>query len=134
MMFLLRTTFWLSVVLLVLPISTSQPKNEEPQISTIQAVSAAGAAVSDMGNFCSRQADACAVGSQVLVHLGHKAQAGAKMLYEFFTEKMDSTASVKHGVTTTGSVPSQNTLTQKDLAPAWRGPAPQKEASAKGRI
>jgi hypothetical protein len=137
MMFLLRTTFWLSVVLLVLPISTSQPKNEEPQISTIQAVSAAGAAVSDMGNFCSRQADACAVGSQVLVHLGHKAQAGAKMLYEFFmekTEKKDSVVSAKHGVTTTGSVPSQNTLTQKDLAPAWRGPAPQKEASAKGRI
>ena len=132
MMFLLRTTFWLSVVLLVLPISTSQPKNEEPQFSTIPAVSAAGAAVSDMGNFCSRQADACAVGSQVLVHLGHKAQAGAKMLYEFFTEKKDSSA--KHGITTTGSVPSQNTLTAKDLAPAWRGPAPQKEASAKGRI
>jgi hypothetical protein len=134
MMFLLRTTFWLSVVLLVLPIATSQPKNEEPQFSTIQAVSAAGAAVSDMGQFCSRQADACAVGSQVLVHLGHKAQAGAKMLYEFFTEKKDSTASVKQGVTTTGSVPSQNTLTSKDLAPAWRGPAPHKEASAKGRI
>jgi hypothetical protein len=139
MMFLLRTTFWLSVVLLVLPISTIQPKSQEPQISTIEAVSAAGAAVSDMRQFCSRQADACAVGGQVLTHLGHKAQAGAKMLYEFLTEKLasDHTASVRPTGTSapamTASVPSQNTLTARDLAPAWRGPAPQKEAAAKTR-
>ena len=137
MMFLLRTTFWLSVVLLVLPISTSAPKNEEPQISTIQAVSAAGAAMSDVSQFCSRQADACAVGSQVLVHLGHKAQAAAKMIYEFVSEKVvsDHTASVRptSAPATTASVPSQNTLTAKDMAPAWRGPAPQREAAAKTR-
>ena len=95
MMFLLRTTFWLSVVLLILPISTMQPKSGEGEIKTIEAVSAAGAAVSDMSQFCSRQADACAVGSQVLTHLGHKAQAAAKMIYDYVTEKVDHTASVK---------------------------------------
>ncbi len=137
MMFLLRTTFWLSVVLLVLPISTMQPKSSEPQINTIEAVSAAGAAVSDVSQFCSRQADACAVGSQVLTHLGHKAQAAAKMLYEFVSEKVaaDHTASVRptSAPATTASVPSQSTLTAKDMAPAWRGPAPQREAAAKAR-
>lgn len=133
MMFLLRTTFWLSVVLLVLPISTPQPKTEEPQIGTIEAVSAAGAAVSDMRHFCSRQADACAVGSQVLTHLGHKAQAGAKMLYEFLTERLGSDHTASVGPAGAARVPSQNTLTPTDLAPAWRGPVPQKEALAKSR-
>ena len=59
-----------------------------PTIETAEAVSAASAAVSDMRQFCARQPEACSVGSQAAVAFGYKAQAGAKMLYDFLTEAL----------------------------------------------
>ena len=38
--------------------------------------------------FCGRQSEACTVGSQVAVAIGHRAQAGAKMLYEFLNAQL----------------------------------------------
>src|SRR3954470_4316376 len=87
MFFLIRVAFWLSIVVLLLPTGSQQPKST-PTIETAEAVSAASAAVSDMRQFCSRQPDACSVGSQAAVAFGYKAQAGAKMLYEFLTEAL----------------------------------------------
>jgi hypothetical protein len=132
MMFLLRAAFWLSLVVVLLP-SGPQPATSGPQLGAADAMSAATAAVSDMRQFCGRQPEACTVGSQAAVAFGQKAQAGAKMLYEFLTEKI--------GPSETGSITpaggkkaimagsSQNTLLPEDLAPAWRGPEPRKEAS-----
>jgi hypothetical protein len=75
-----------------------------------------------MSHFCERQPDACAVGSQAALTLGQRAQAGAKMLYEFLSEQLgpNETGSISaaKGVPTT----SQSTLTPADLQPAWRGP------------
>ncbi len=134
MFFLLRIAFWLSIVLALLPTGGSQPKSDEASINPIEAVSAAGAAVSDLSGFCARQPDACAVGAQAASAFGQRAQAGAKMVYEIISEKM---------VTETGSVTpatkanapasksSQQTLKPSDLEPAWRGPAPRKEAQTK---
>src|SRR4051794_23069564 len=85
MFFLLRAAFWLSIVILLLP-TGSQPS--APKIDTSDAVSAASAAVSDMRQFCARQRDACTVGSQAAVAFGYKAQAGAKMIYDFLTEAL----------------------------------------------
>src|SRR5258707_5690883 len=87
MMFLIRTAFWLSVVVLVLPTPQSM-KVPESNIGTSQAVGAASAAVSHMGQFCARQPDACKVGSQALTQFGYKAQASAKWVYEFLTDKL----------------------------------------------
>lgn len=133
MRFLLRMAFWLGVVLVLLPSGGSQPA-PKVQVSASEAVSAAKATVTDMGQFCERQAEACSVGSQAAVAIGYRAQAGAKMLYEFLSERL--------GPSETGAVsavsgsrpvvpaakPSQNTLTPADLAPAWRGPQPHREA------
>ena len=41
-----------------------------------------------MSQFCERQPDACEVGSQAAVAIGQRAQAGAKMLYEFLNEQL----------------------------------------------
>ena len=87
MRFLLRMAFWLTVVLVLLPSGGSQPA-PKVNVSAVDAMSAAGATVSDMKQFCGRQSEACAVGSQVAVALGHRAQAGAKMLYEFLNERL----------------------------------------------
>ena len=136
MMFLIRVAFWLSVVVLLLPTGQSQQETPGPKIGTTEALSAAGAAVSDMRQFCSRQPDACTAGSQAAVAFGQKAQASAKMIYNFLTEKVgrDETGSVakpaaadSDPVTKTG----QNTLTPADRSPAWRGPQPRPEQFAK---
>ena len=78
MRFLLKAAFWLAVVAVLLPSNDKPLTVPKPQLSATEAVSAAAAAMSDMRQFCSRQPDACEVGSQAAVTLGHRAQAGAK--------------------------------------------------------
>ena len=85
MRFLLRMAFWLGVILVLLPSGGSQP-TPKAQVSATDAVSAAKAAVVDMRQFCERQPEVCVVGSQAAVTIGQRAQAGAKMLYEFLNE------------------------------------------------
>jgi hypothetical protein len=128
MMFLLRTAFWLTLVLVLLPSGRSEPVGG-PQLGASDAVSAASATVSDMREFCSRQQNACAFGSQAVTALGHRAQAGAKMIYEFLTERVGPTppsnassaglvAATAHSVVVT----SEDTLSATDIAQPWREP------------
>jgi hypothetical protein len=130
MMFLLRVAFWLGLVLVLLPSGGSEPVRGGPSVGAADAVSAASAAVSDMRQFCSRQPDACTVGSQAAVSLGQRAQAGAKMLYEFLSERFGphATGSLGSAAKTTPAAGTQDTLTPADQTPAWRGPAPRREA------
>ena len=132
-MFLIRTTFWLSVVILLLPTPESM-KTPETGFGTPPAVSAASAAMSDMGQFCARQPAACKVGSQALTQFGYQAQASAKRVYDFLTEKMQT----QNGTATAAparAVPSdigpavRGTLTEADMATTWRGP--QRQADLK---
>ena len=123
MFFLLRTAFWLSIVIVLLP----APESMKPEsgVGAAQAVSAASATFSDMTQFCTRQPDACQIGSQALVHFGHKAQASAKWLYEFLSDKLGTQHAAPSRVEP--KLPadhdlSQNTLTPSDAAPSWRGP------------
>jgi hypothetical protein len=131
MFFLLRVGFWLSIVIMLLPTGETNKAPVGSQLSTTEAVSAAGAAVSDLRGFCSRQPEACAVGGQAAVAFGYKAQASAKMLYEFITEQLapNETGSVTAPAERTKSAAStetrgNETLMPTDLEPAWRGPTP----------
>jgi hypothetical protein len=137
MWFLVRVAFWLSLVVLLLPTAHS-PARQAPQIGTADALSAAGAAVADMRQFCARQPDACVVGSQAAVAFGQKAQASAKAVYDFLSEKLgpDEIGRVATGkpvapVAAEGEKSSHNTLTPADRIPAWRGPQPRPEMLAK---
>lgn len=130
MFFLVRTAFWLSIVIMLLPTPESM-KTPDSGVGAAQAVTAASATVSDMTQFCSRQPEACQIGSQALVHFGHKAQASAKWLYEKFTSKSDQPATAASPAKALADDPSQHTLTPADAAPAWRGPQPQRQAEAK---
>ena len=89
MFFLLRMAFWLSVVCVLLAGRRQDRLHQTRNIDATQAVSLAGAAVSDMRGFCERQPDACVVGGKVAVAIGHKAEAGARTIYEFITAKLD---------------------------------------------
>ena len=87
MFFLLRMAFWLGVVCVLLPSGGSRTSAPDAQIDATQAVTLASAAVSDMRGFCERQPDACAVGGKVASALGHKAEAGARTIYQFITDQ-----------------------------------------------
>jgi hypothetical protein len=128
MFFLIRMAFWLSVVLVLLPSGGAKQTAAAPgtEIGAAGAVSAASATVSDMRHFCTRQPEACALGSQAAVAFGQRAQAGAKMVYELINERTAPRETGSIGKGTKPSValaakPSQNTLTPADLTPAWRG-------------
>jgi hypothetical protein len=124
MMFLLRTAFWIGVVLALLP--TFGPKQSAPQaagVGATEAVTAASATFADMIQFCNRQPDACAAGAQFASAFGQRAQAGAKMLYEIVGEKLAKPDGGADADAPTGDVKlSQSTLTSADLALPWRGP------------
>jgi len=119
MFFLLRTAFWLSIVIALLP----SPESRKPDsgVGAAQAVSAASATFSDMSQFCARQPDACQIGSQALSHFGHKAQASAKWLYDMLASKSAATQTPAEPAKAVADGDSQNTLTQADTMPAWRG-------------
>ena len=114
MFFLLRMTFWLGLVCVLLPGSGSDAP--AAKIDPASAVTAAGAAVSDMRGFCERQPQACEVGGQVAVAIGHKAEAGARTIYEFVSTKINEKSAEQAA--------DKGTLTPADMAPAWRAPAP----------
>ncbi|MBX9843100.1 MAG: DUF5330 domain-containing protein [Xanthobacteraceae bacterium] len=128
MFFLVRVAFWLTVVLVLLPSGSGEKSGAQANIGATDALIAASAAVSDMSNLCDRQPKACEVGAQAAVVLGQRAQAGAKMVYDLFSEHSirGDAGSVTNGTERKWPV-SQNTLTTADLEPAWQGPAVQAE-------
>jgi len=116
MMFLLRMAFWLGVVCVLLP-SGSKTTSPEAKIDASEAVTLANAAVSEMRGFCERQPDACVSGGKVVVAIGHKAEAGARTLYDFVSKFREKTfAGTKPG--------SEGTLTPADKTPIWHVPVP----------
>jgi hypothetical protein len=124
MMFLLRTAFWLAVVLALLP--SFGPKASTPAatgVEATEAVTAASETLGDMIQFCSRQPNACAAGIHLASAIGQRAEAGAKMLYGMVGERLAKTESAGEESAPPVDVKvSQNTLTPADLLPAWRGP------------
>jgi hypothetical protein len=142
MRFLLRITFWLGLVLVLLPRDKTPESEKLPQIGAADAVQAATAAVSDMTQFCKRQPAACEVGGQAATIIGQRAQDGARKLYQIINDKKEQLTNEKNEKNDkkapdhTGSIAvageadaaavdaPRDTLTQDDLALEWRGPQP----------
>ncbi|MGY4625899.1 DUF5330 domain-containing protein [Bradyrhizobium sp. USDA 4486] len=144
MRFLLRITFWLGLVLVLLPRDKTPQSEKLPQIGAADAVQAATAAVSDMSQFCKRQPAACEVGGQAATIIAQRAQDGAKKIYQIINDKKeqitndknDNKSDSKKAPDHTGSIAlagegdaatseaPRDTLTQDDLALEWRGSSP----------
>jgi hypothetical protein len=140
MRFLLRITFWLGLVLVLLPRDKTPESEKLPQIGAADAVQAATAAVSDMSQFCKRQPAACEVGGQAATIIGQRAQDGARKIYQIINDKKEqitndkndgnkkapdhtgSIALAAEGDAASSEAP-HDTLTQDDLALEWHGPA-----------
>ncbi|EJN12376.1 hypothetical protein PMI42_04263 [Bradyrhizobium sp. YR681] len=141
MRFLLRITFWLGLVLVLLPRDKTPESDKLPQIGAADAVQAATAAVSDVSQFCKRQPAACEVGGQAATIIGQRAQDGAKKIYQMINDKKEQITNEKNEKTDSKKAPDhtgsialagegdaasseapRDTLSQDDLALEWRGP------------
>jgi hypothetical protein len=100
-MFLLKTVFWLSLVILLIPAGKETSAAGQGGVSKFEALSAAQAVWNDLSAFCERNQEACETGNQLVSQFGDKALNGAKMFYGYLDESFgrNSAADV-----TTGSV------------------------------
>jgi hypothetical protein len=146
MMFLLRTALWTSVALALLPSFVPGKSTMVPvEVGATGAVTAASATMADLVGLCDRQPEACAAGAQLATAFRQRAQAGARIVYDFVGKELtaadrgramsgvagaDGTATdlaSDAAKPTSETAASQQTLTAADLAPAWRGPPPRWE-------
>ncbi|MBS7539349.1 DUF5330 domain-containing protein [Ancylobacter lacus] len=142
MLFLLRTAFWLTVVLMLLPalpdsgprphagVTPATPASAAgtgaapsglaaAQVDSLDALSLASAAVSDATGFCARQPRACEVGGQLLELVSERAGEGARRVFDYVTSQIASEKRKAAERAADGST--EGTLTHDDLGPAWRG-------------
>ena len=119
MSFLIRTAFWLMIIVLLLPTDEKQ-RNE--------VYGTAQAAVNDVATFCDRNPETCARGKDAFAVFVQKAQFGARMLMSLINGT-GTDEGPRQGSETSPFEPgllhpdaSQNTLNPEDLDEAWTGP------------
>ena len=126
MLFLIRTAFWLMIIVLLLP-------TDEQQRSEVYGT--AQAAVNDVATFCDRNPETCARGMDAFSVFVQKAQFGARMLMDLIngraeTGEEESPSSEARSLfepasfDVSASQASQDTLNPEDREEAWSGPDP----------
>jgi hypothetical protein len=133
MLFLIRTAFWLMIIVLLLP-------TDERQRSEVYGT--AQAAVHDVATFCDRNPETCAKGKDAFGVLVQKAEFGARMLIDLINgnkgagegdggtaiqypeqdPEQNSGADFPYEPSRLGSDGSQDTLNPNDRDEAWGGP------------
>jgi hypothetical protein len=101
MLFLIRTAFWLLILILLLPTDGKQQS---------QVYGTAQATVQDVAGFCDRNPETCATGKDAFDVLVSKAQFGAGVLMAFVKEQT--------GVDVEGAVPFDNTSSEEPASQA----------------
>ncbi len=129
-MFLIRTAFWLSIVILLLPAEQTTEAGDGQQsgnrISASEVFEAAKATISDVSSICERSPDVCDAGRAAAETFGNKARYGAQLLMEYVAEEGSTTPTTQPArslnVEAAPAPDGRNTLNQSDLQPRWGGP------------
>ena len=82
-MTIIRTAFWLSVVVFLLPSGEDGKSDQAKQVSLNAAVHAASEAAGDVAGFCNRNPNVCETGKAALHTFGEKAKYGAQKVMEW---------------------------------------------------
>ncbi|MDX3972986.1 DUF5330 domain-containing protein [Shinella sp.] len=86
MWFLIKGTFWFSMVLVLLPFidAESSAKLEKgPNVEIGDTFNAASEALHYVTAMCLEKPDVCEKGAETFVALGHRAREGARIAYQF---------------------------------------------------
>lgn len=100
--FLIKSAFWLSLVLLVIPFGGND--NGEPSVGAIETFFAARAVIDDMSGLCERRPQACEVGRSAVHTIGARARESARIAYAMLGEE-PAAAEAEAEPLHTGSVP-----------------------------
>jgi hypothetical protein len=124
-MFLIRVTFWLALIVLLLPTD----KGTQERLYT-----AASETAHRVATFCDRNAQACARGSEYWAVFKQKLDFGAKLAYEIASERLMGKSTPAATPVTTSSTPAKverakGTLSPADMQPEWRGKAAPKSGA-----
>lgn len=115
-MHLLRTAFCLSVIVLLLPADAKQQARLYEATSNYARQAA---------TFCERNADTCAKGAEYWAQFRAKMEFGVRLAVDVVSEHMAgasaATPAAPPAAASPARAPARGTLTQDDLAPAWRG-------------
>ena len=106
MRFLLRTVFWLTVIILLLP-SDPDAGPEAPQVTLVDALDAVRATITDLSQFCVRNPELCETGETVIHVVADKARYGIAQLQIYLDQ----------------DAVGENTLTAEDAGIPWQGSA-----------
>jgi len=148
MFFLIRTAFWLTLVLVLIPLGSSEETDSTAEVNPVEAFVAAQATLSDLTGFCGRNPHACETGGNALVAIGTRARDGARMVYEFLDTSVRQddtpyglaeadpigsaepviTGSIETAGNFASATANTGTLTAEDLLPAWQEAAPDQSA------
>lgn len=119
-MFLIRTAFWLGILILLLPTSEQEQK---------EVYGTAKATVSDLKSFCTRNPGVCETTRNAAHTFSQKAEFGARMVMDFLKDPGNGDTAYVSASEQGSRMPSvfrrdtQSTLTQDDLQPAWTVPS-----------
>lgn len=89
-MFIIRTAFWLSLVILCLPVGSGDNGPSASAAGAAEAMSVARSAVGDFSKFCERNPGTCDTGNMVVSSFGQKARYGAQIVYQYLDNKFGS--------------------------------------------
>ena len=102
MWFLIKGTFWFSLVLVLLPFidaESSATLEKGPAVEIGDTFTAASEAIHYLTAMCLEKPDVCEKGADTFVALGHRAREGARIAYQFLDTQFaeDATAVAKAG-------------------------------------
>ena len=92
--FLIKSAFWLSLVLFLIPFGGAENNEGQPTVGAIEAFFAARDAIGDMAGLCERQPDVCEVGRSAMQTIGVRAREGARIAYGLLDEHFGETADI----------------------------------------
>jgi hypothetical protein len=85
--FLIRSAFWLSLVLLLLPIGTGSDDGDFETVGPVTAFFAAKEAFSDVTGICERKPDVCETGRSIGATIAVKARESARIVLAWVEEE-----------------------------------------------
>ncbi len=113
MWFLIKASFWFSVVLIALPFFDNGAEanlQSAPKVEAVDTVLAAAGAINYMTKICEDRPLVCEKGGETINALGHRAREGARIAYRLIDKGLDNqdsrvTGEVTDSITTGTIIP-----------------------------
>jgi hypothetical protein len=132
MWFLIKTAFWFSLVLVLLPVFSSQSTTRlqnEPKVQVSDAFGAATGAFQYVSALCSEKPDVCVKGGETFTALGYRAREGALVAYQFLDNQFGANKTDGKSVVPADAIKNGEAAPSKVVAAAAMQPMPAKPAA-----